>query len=420
MTHSTTEPATLALIGAGLRGTHYARLAVATGNARIVAIAEPDRVRRERAAAEFGVPADRTFDGWESLAAAAKLADAAIVATQDNEHTKPAVRFAELGYHLLLEKPMAPTEAEAREIVTAAERTGVMLAVCHVLRYTEQTRIIKDLVANRAIGDVMSVQHLEPIGWWHFAHSYVRGNWRREADSSSMLLAKACHDLDWLAYVLDRRVVKVSSFGGLTHFRPDNKPADAAGRCLDCSVEPDCPYSAPRLYLGCLGDPDREHWPLGAVTPTATRPAVLEALRTGPYGRCVYSCDNDVADQQVVQLEYEGGMTATLSVVAFSVLDHRKTRLFGTHGSIESDGNTITIHDFVADTSRQVQVNPAGASAADGHGGGDERLVEAFVAALNHNDPTRILTDPRSSLDSHRIAWAAESARQNGQIVNLS
>ncbi|TDU88845.1 oxidoreductase family protein [Kribbella voronezhensis] len=414
-----TKPVTLALVGAGLRGTHYARLAVATGNVRIAAVAEPDPVRRERAAAEFGVPADSSYDGWESLAGVPKVADAVIIATQDNEHTKPAIRFAELGYHLLLEKPMAPTEDEARQIVTAAERAGVMLAVCHVLRYTEQTRIIKQLIEGGAVGQVMNVQHLEPIGWWHFAHSYVRGNWRRAADSSSMLLAKACHDLDWLAYVLGRPAIKVSSFGGLTHFRPENKPADAAGNCLDCPVENTCPYSAPRLYLGCLGDTAREHWPLGAVTSTPTRSAVLDALRNGPYGRCAYDCDNDVADQQVVTIEYEGGTTATVTVVAFSVLGHRKTRIFGTHGSIESDGDTIVTHDFVTDARQVLPVNPTGASAADGHGGGDERLIEAFVAALVHNDPALILTDARSSLASHQLAWAAETSRHHNQVTSL-
>ncbi|MFK4089308.1 Gfo/Idh/MocA family protein [Kribbella sp. NPDC020789] len=413
-----TYDVTLAIVGAGLRGSHYAALAAQNG-ARITAVAEPDAYRRNRLAEQHGVPADQVFADWRELAAQPRLADAAVIATQDTAHLEPAVAFAERGYHLLLEKPMAPHEHEAQAIADAAERSGVMLAVCHVLRYTPYTRILKGLLDEGRIGEVMSIQHLEPIGWWHFAHSYVRGNWRREEDSSSMLLAKACHDVDWLSYLIGRPAISVSSLGGLTHFRPENKPAGAADRCVTCPVEPNCPYSAPRLYLDCLGDPSREFWPLGAVTETATKESVLTALTTGPYGRCVYTSDNDVADQQVVSIEYAGGATATLTAVAFSVLGHRQTRIFGTRGSIEGDGVSLTVNDFVTSTSERITTTAPGASAADGHGGGDEGLVAAFLRAVGTGDRSHILSGPQDSVDSHRIVWAAETARRNHTVESL-
>ncbi len=173
------------------------------------------------------------------------------------------------------------------------------------------------------------MQHLEPVGWWHYAHSFVRGNWRREATSAAMLLAKSCHDLDWISYVTGRRIHR-ASFGALKHFRPENRPAGAADRCVDCGVEPDCPYSAPRLYLEVLRR-SGPVWPVSIVTDGASEADVLTALRTGAYGRCVYGGDNDVVDHQVVALELDGGLTGTFTVTAFTEHARRQTRLFGTH-----------------------------------------------------------------------------------------
>jgi predicted dehydrogenase len=409
---------TVAIIGAGSRGTRYARLLAAAG-ASVVAVAEHNPGRRERVAREHGLAEDHVFSDWVELAKLPRLADAVVISTQDELHRDPAVALAGLGYHLLLEKPMAPHAEDARAIASAAEKAGVMLAVCHVLRYTDYTKKIKELIGSGTIGEIVSLQHLEPIGWWHFAHSYVRGNWRREDQSSSMLLAKACHDLDWISHITGKTPVKVSSFGALTHFRADKKPEGAASNCLDCPVEPTCPYSAPRLYLGCLGDPAREEWPLGPVTDDATPEGVLKALREGPYGRCVYACDNDVVDHQDVSLEYADGTTATASVVAFTQLEHRKTRIFGTHGAIDGDGTQLVVDNFVTGKRDVIMVGESGASAADGHGGGDEGLIDAFVQSLRTGDPSHISSGSGDSLDSHEVVWAAEEARKTGQVVAL-
>ncbi|MFE6736518.1 Gfo/Idh/MocA family protein [Microbacterium sp. NPDC057650] len=411
---------TVAVIGAGLRSSVYAAEAKRTGAARIVAVAEPDPSRREGFAREYGIEPDKIFDDWSALLDAGRLADAVIVATQDRMHLEPAVAAADLGYHILLEKPMAPTEEEATAIVEAAERNGVMLAVCHVMRYSAYTRRLMTLLADGVVGRIIDVQHLEQVGWWHFAHSFVRGNWRREDESTSMLLAKACHDLDWITYVMGAVPRRVSSFGSLNHFRAENRPEGAADRCWECPLSSSCAYSAKEFYLGCLGDPEKEFWPLSAVTTDATPAGVEKALRDGPYGRCVYASDNDVVDNQVVALEFPSGATATVTVTAFAALEHRKTRIFGTEGSIEGDGRMLRIHDFLTDTRTEIDTGDGDdASMAGGHGGADGALAEAFFRAVREGDPGLVLTDGRASLDSHRVVWAAEAARRDSTVVTM-
>ncbi|WP_214326122.1 Gfo/Idh/MocA family protein [Nonomuraea sediminis] len=413
-------PVSIAVVGAGMRGQIYARNAVVDGRARIVAVAEPDPARRAAFAAEFDVPAEGLFEGWAELAAVPRLADAVVIATQDRLHEGPAVAFADLGYDLLLEKPLAPTEAEARRIVAAVERNGVVFAVGHVLRYTPYTKLLKSVVDGGRLGSVASVQHLEPVGWWHQAHSFVRGQWRRADESGPMLLTKSCHDIDWLLYVLGQKPQRVASFGGLVHFRQENKPQGAGERCVSCAVEPGCPYSAKRLYLGCLGDPRKEFWPLAAVTADATERGVLAALESGPYGKCVYTTDNDVVDQQVVIMEFAGGATVSFTMTAFTPLEHRRTRVFGSHGYAEGDGRTVRVVDF-RDGSEEVLDSRTvmGASAADGHGGGDGGLTAAFLDAVEARDQRVLGGDAADALAGHLVVWAAERARATGTVQAL-
>ncbi|MBY8885267.1 Gfo/Idh/MocA family oxidoreductase [Streptomyces sp. PTM05] len=420
MTHasgSATSRVRLLLVGAGARGGTYARYAASTGRAEVVAFAEPDPQRAADTARDH--PGATGCADWRALAAQGIDADAVIIATQDSQHVEPAVAFAGLGHHILLEKPMATTEADAERIVEAVGRAGVMLAVCHVLRYTPYTTGVKQIVASGVLGEIISVEHLEPVGWWHQAHSYVRGNWRSTADAAPMLLAKSSHDLDWLSFIVDKPVRRVSSFGGLKHFRRENQPEGATDTCLTCPVEPACPYSAPRIYLGCLGDPNRERWPLNVVTRERTTQGVLDALEEGPYGRCVYACDNDVVDHQVVNLEYEGGATASFTMTAFTPFEHRRTRVFGTHGSLDGDGVTATVTDFRTGSTTPHTLGLDGPDAGSGHGGGDERLIDAFLQAVSTGDPRWILSDPVTSLEAHQVAWAAERSRHTATVQTL-
>jgi predicted dehydrogenase len=407
------------VVGAGDRGSGHGGWALAhPGRARVVAVAEPRAARRERLAAAHGIPARARFGSWRELADRGRLADAVLICTQDAMHTEPAVAFAELGYHVLLEKPMATSEADCRRIAEAVERAGVLLAVCHVLRYTPYTRLVKRVVEEGRLGEVVSVQHLEPVGFGHHSHSYVRGAWRREDAATFMLMAKSCHDLDWLRYVVGRPIRRVASFGGLAHFRPENRPEGAADRCLDCSVEPTCPYSAVRFYSRYL---EREAvWPLDALVDRRTREDLHAALRHGPYGRCVYACDNDVVDHQVVAMEFDGGPTGTFTMTAFNAGGHRRTRLFGTRGELHGDGETVTLYDFLTETTETLQAQtPGDATAGGGHGGGDWGLMDAFVRAVASGDGSHILSGPRESLEAHLVVFAAERARRTGVVATI-
>ncbi|MFI6908768.1 Gfo/Idh/MocA family protein [Nonomuraea sp. NPDC050394] len=413
------RPLTLAVVGAGARGAAYAELAAQwPDRVEIVAVAEPRAHLRERFALRHGLPRENLFDDWREMARRGRIADAVIVATLDADHLEPTTAFAEQGYDILLEKPIAPTEAESVAIGEAAARTGASVTVCHVMRYTPYTRQVKELLPE--IGEIVSIEHLEPIGAYHFAHSFVRGNWRRSDEATFALLAKSCHDIDWLAYLVGKPVSRVSSFGGLFHFRPASRPAEAADRCLDCPLRDTCAYSATALYRDGLRKGGTKRYFTRVMTAgVLTEEAVTEALRTGPYGRCVYACDNDVADHQVVNLEIEGGATVSFTMTAFTPLENRHTKVFGTAGQLTGDGRFIHIYDFKSERTTTIDTSLDGSSAAEGHAGGDENLTRSFVDALHQGRPELILSDIETSVGSHRVVFAAERARLTGTVVSL-
>ena len=415
------EPVNIAIIGGGGRGTGYASYAEAhPEQAKIVGVAEPRDFYRNRLVEKHGIPEGDTFSDWRQAAEREKFADAVIIATQDAMHVEPTEAFAAKGYHILLEKPMAPTAEGCRRIYEAVNRADILFAVCHVMRYTGYTQKLKSLIDSGLIGDVVSIQHLEPVGYWHQAHSFVRGNWRNERESSFMLLAKSCHDLDWLRYIVGSSCEKVSSFGSLKHFCTEGKPAAAgeAVRCLDCAYEADCPYSASKIYLGRV-DQGQTGWPVDVLTSDLTREGVTDALRSGPYGRCVYECDNDVVDNQVVNMLFEGGQTCSFTMTGLSEMGHRKTTLFGTRGQIFGDGRYLRRFDFLSEETETIDTEAADSSILGGHGGGDYSLMKSFVEAVAHQDQTRVLSGPEETLETHLMVFAAETARRDNCVVTM-
>ena len=414
------EPINLLVVGAGSRGSGYASYAAAhPDEVRVVGVAEPREIYRQRMVEEYDIAQENTFADWRQAAAVEKFADAVVVATQDAMHVEPAEAFAAKGYHLLLEKPMAPDEEGCRRIHRAVKDAGVMLAVCHVVRYTAVTQKIKQLLDQGAIGEIVSVQRFEPVGYWHQAHSFVRGNWRNETESSAMLLAKSCHDVDWLRYIVGQPCKQVSSFGNLKHFRAEEKPVGAAQRCIECELESECAYSARKIYIGRLKE-GQTGWPVDVLAPDISEESVSQALVEGPYGRCVYDCDNDVVDHQVVNFLFAGGATAAFTMTAFAKARGRETRIFGTKGELFSDDEKIEVFDFLTDELREVEIDPTDPSILGGHGGGDYSLMQYFVTAVTTGDPTRILSGPDETLESHLMVFAAERARKNGTVEMVS
>ena len=412
---------TVAIVGAGNRGRRYASFADQYPDSmKVVAVAEPRDYYRNYIQNRHSVPDQNTFNDWTELASKPKLADAVIVATQDAMHEKPAVAFAKTGYHVLLEKPLAPTQEECARIIEAMIESDIIFAVGHVMRYTVYTDAVKKLVESGKLGHIVSIEHLEPVGYWHIAHSFVRGNWRNESTSSPMLLAKSCHDIDWLSYIVDSRCVSVSSYGSLLHFQRSHKPSEAgdALRCTDCSFEHSCPYSAKKLYLGMLRK-GHTGWPVDVLTPEVNEQSILERLENGPYGRCVYECDNDVVDHQIVALNYENGVTANFTMTGFTDVAARRTRIFGSKGMIEGDGRHIRRYDFLTDSWTEIDTFDGDTSKQGAHGGGDFGLMKAFISAVAANDPSLIKSGPQESLDSHRVVFAAERSRLNKEMVTL-
>jgi predicted dehydrogenase len=413
------KPMEMIIAGAGDRGFVYASYAREhPDRAQIIGVAEPREFYREKMAQEYNIPEENVFKDWKDMAKRDKFADALLITTRDQMHRDPAIAFAKKGYHILLEKPMAQDEKSCRDIVKAVAGKKIIFAVAHVLRYTRYTRELKSIVDSGLIGNIVSIQHLEPVGFWHQAHSFVRGNWRNEKESSFMLLTKSCHDLDWIRYIIGKRCVTVSSFGSLIHFKRENKPAIAGSNCLECDYEPDCPYSAKRIYLGFIKR-GVTGWPVSVITSDVTSAGVIKALREGPYGRCVYECDNDVVDHQVVNMEFEGGETASFTMTAFAKARQRETRIFGTRGEIYGNGEKIQVYEFLTGRSEVMDISTETPSSLADHGGGDYALIHAFVSAVAENDPSKILSGPEETLETHLMAFAAERSRKERRVVDL-
>jgi len=407
------RPITLAILGAGLRGSDvYGRYALDhPAEVRVVAVAEPDLTRRQRFVARHRLAPERAFGDWQDLLSAGRLADALVIATPDRLHVAPTLGGLKLDYDVLVEKPIAPTEPELEDVARAASASRGSVTVAHVLRHAPFFARIRALLDEGRIGRLMAISHHENVGYWHFAHSFVRGNWRRAALASPMLLAKACHDLDLLHWFAGAPCTSVASVGGLSHFKSDNAPDGAPARCTDgCPVADECPFYAPRIYLEQFAEV--AGWPVSAITDDASPEGRLRALRDGPYGRCVYRSDNDVADHQQVLLGFANGVTATLAVSAFTADNTRTLKLMGTRGEIRGrlESGEIELRTFQPAAVEQVSVGSHG-----GHSGGDEALMAAFCSFVRSRRAgeagVEALTSLAESLESHRIAFAAERDR---------
>ncbi len=411
------------VIGYGLRGAAYAEYAVnCPDEIEIVAVADAIENRRKDAQKKHNLPDDKIFSDWKEIADLPKMADFAIIATQDNMHYEPALAMIEKGYNLLLEKPMAPTPKECKDIAEAAEKKGVKVIVCHVLRFTNFWYKIKDIIDDGEIGEIMSVIHMENVGNLHQSHSYVRGNWRNTDIAAPMLLAKSCHDMDILQWLIGKECKKVQSFGSLSHFTPANRPEGAPEYCIQgCPVGDKCCYNAMTNYYE-KKDTDWADWFRSAATNkvSPTDEDVLEAMKNSSYGKCVYASDNNVVDHQVVNLEFEGGCTVTFSMNAFNK-GGRFIRIFGTKGELIAgmDENVIEIFDFATRETKKYELSKIGQHITSGHGGGDTGIMRDLYKHFNDEMPSKSICSVRTSYMNHIIGFAAEKSRNNGIVVDV-
>ncbi|MGL6154292.1 MAG: Gfo/Idh/MocA family protein [Cetobacterium sp.] len=412
----------LAVVGAGNRGRDiYANFILnSTEEAEIVAVAEPNEIKRELMSIEHNIPEENIFDSWEKLLSKDKFCDGIILATGDDMHFEPMEMAMKKGYHILLEKPMSNKVQECIQIVEMAEKYKVKVMVCHVLRYTPFFSKLKELIDSGVIGDIVDIQHNENIGNFHFAHSFVRGNWRNSNETSPLILQKSCHDLDILSWLLNGSpAVKIASFGELSHFTRENAPKNSAERCLDCSLIDSCIYSPKKIYYNNVGK-----WPTLVASDIQTPGELTKALTHNQYGRCVYKCDNNVVDNMVTIINFKNGVNVTFNLCAFTDEVCRTIKIMGTKGEIRGNDakNNIEVYRFGQGEGRFCNgavevITPE--ILVGGHGGGDTGLMNDFIdLCLDRKSDSR--TDPRTSLESHIMAFAAEESRVSGKVVYLN
>ena len=411
------EAVTAAVIGAGLRGrfTYGGQALAHPDQLRIVAVAEPDAARRDAMAREHGLAAGALFDDWRELLARPRLADAAVVATSDTLHVAPALAALARGYHVLLEKPIAPEPVDCERVVGAAEKAGRILQIGHVLRHSAFYRRVHEIVTSGRLGRVWQIELEEHVGAWHMAHSFVRGRFRNREIAAPILLAKSCHDLDLLVWLAQSRPARVASFGRLSGYTKERAPQGAPERCTQgCPVQASCAHDAVRFYLG-PGDTIAAGWPWSDVSPDPSREARRRGLETGPYGRCVYRCDNDVLDHQLVAVEFEDGLTASFSVHGFAAHESRVLRITGDQGELRGvleRGELELSRQGSFETEReQISGSPLG------HFGGDAGLVAHFVDVVRRDASQEVRVSGREALEGHLLGFAAERAREQGRVV---
>lgn len=403
----------IVVIGAGVRGSHLAQqLASCVEPNEIVGVAEPNYERRKSLAQEYGLADSAQFASWQAFAESSLECDAVIIATMDNQHTGPALACLRRGCHLLIEKPLSDTLAGCLEIERIQRETGLIVSVCHTLRYMDAFRRIKQIVVDGLLGRLIHIEHMEAIDHLRFSHNYVRGRWAKEANNTFLLLHKCSHDVDFIAWLADEACVRVSSFGSLCYFTPVNAPAGSGTRCFECSLRDTCFYSALRLYAdndltGRIQD----------IGDTHSRDGRLEAIRLGPFGVCVWQAGNDVVDHQVVSMEFADGMTATCTMSGYSATHGRRTRLQGTKGELLFDEATdsITIRRFAGVEPETILVQRPNSYHPE-----DRDIVGSWLSAICNTSTGIIAVNAQEALSTHAIVFAAELSRKERRVVNLS
>ena len=408
------------VIGAGGRGKGYTdTMAKYPEKYQVVGVAEPIDDRREYVKNKHNIPEENCFVTWEHILERPKFADIAIISTMDRMHFAPAMEAIRKGYNLLLEKPVAPTAEECKKIEAESKKYGVKILVCHVLRYTPFFLALKNLIDSGEIGKVMSIQHSECVGNTHQSHSFVRGNWGNSERSSTMLLQKSCHDMDILQWLVGKECKRASSFGSRTYFTIENAPEGAPEYCIEgCPHADTCYYNAVKLYLEAKSNDWFRPASTGLVNPTDEE--VEHAIRTTQYGKCVYKCDNDVVDHQVVNLEFEDGTVVDFNMCAFNE-GGRFIRIMGTNGEIvnSGDGSDVTLYKFSDKSHTKIDINAYGNTIESGHGGGDEGIINALYDYITSGVVTEQLSEIGISVKNHMIAFAAEESRISGKVVNV-
>ena len=415
---------TVAIIGVGARGgdVYGSLMADREDRFKIIALCDKRESKLSVFGEKFGVSPDARFNNEEDFFKE-KRADLLVVATLDKDHTRHCLKGFELGYDILTEKPLTDDKAECEALLEAQKKSGKKAFVCHVLRYAPAFVKMAEVLEKGELGQLIAIDALERVGYPHQAHSYVRGNWRNLEVSAPMILAKCCHDLDLLQWYANSKCKSISSVGDLAYLKKENAPEGSTARCLDCPHVESCPYSAKKHYIDnwkyCNCPEDR--WPYNVVTqaPT-TEEKIMKALREGPYGRCVYRCDNDVVDHQITTMTFENGVKATLTMTAYTAFGGRRYVFFGSNGDmiLDEESDTLTIRKFNSSPETYTISEMITDEKGYGHGGGDAKLIEQLYEILEGNVTGK--TSFEASVESHLMGICAEESRiKGGELIYL-
>lgn len=341
--------------------------------------------------------------------------DIVCVATQDADHYENAITLLKNGYDLILEKPISNNFSECEKIYKASVKYNKKIFVCHVLRYTAFYNYIKKALLDNEIGKIINIQTNENIGYWHMAHSYVRGPWRNSDNASPIILAKCCHDLDLICWFINEQCVSVNSVGALSVFKKENKPLGSADYCSKCKLSEECNYHTMKIY------PYHPWTNLYYMTEEPTEENIKKKIVGTDYDRCVFNCDNNVCDHQSVIMKFSSGAVATHTLSAFSQNVYRKIHIQGTlgelYGTFDEYENVVEIRKFDG-SSKTIDTNKFKYEDSP-HGGGDAAFMHEVYAVLNGADSISI-TSIEQSILSHKIAFFAEKSRlKNGKTIRL-
>ena len=408
----------ISVIGLGNRGTEYMGFLKGFHSKKVelYALCDIRQQALDDISPKFSIPKERQFLSPDEFFSKGIISDALIISTQDASHYEITKKAILTGYkYILLEKPVSGVKGEYTELRDLAKENGVILIICHVLRYSNYYSKIKEIISSGKIGDIVTINHTENVGYFHFAHSFVRGNWHDEFASTPSILAKCCHDIDLIAWFMDSPCESVSSVGSLKYFNKENAPEGATPYCMGgCKAKKNCPYDAEALYIT---DPFYKAKFIKYMGRTLTGKAkntkadIKNAIRSGDYGRCVFMCDNNVCDNQFVTMKFKNGASAVLNMNGFSNKMFRESHIIGTKGELYGSGTKLKMHIFGG---RTTNVN-TGALKVSGHVEGDMRIVSGFVKLVcgETTDLTDITTIDATMI-SHNIALAAEESRKNG------
>lgn len=409
----------VAIVGYGSRGQMFGRKIHDDPEVQLVAVAEPVQASRE-VALQYGVEKDMLFDSADAFFAQGKICDAVFICSQDAQHIDMALKALNIGYDICLEKPAAVNIEDCITIRDTANRLGRKVMLTHVLRYAPFYQYIKKVIDDGTLGDIATINQTENIAYWHFALSYVRGPWRKMADSSCTIMAKCCHDLDIINWLMPSKCVSVSSFGKLFHFNRDSAPQGSADWCADCApeVKEKCLYNAYNIY------PQRMNTSVVGGIARLKGKDIYEILdnKLDVIGRCVYRGENDAIDNQVVNMNFSNGATAHLTMTAFSERCYRYIHVHGTKGQIHGDAETGILHLTVYGQGEQtIDANQLTTQKLnDGHGGGDYFLYKDFIDYITKDSPSFTRTTIEDSIESHIMGFKAEQSRlEGGRVINL-